>query len=222
MNNKNKLYKKWIAVLSVSIFGTLVFSIFNHHAYAVSTEAKDACKSQKNSATKAACGFGFDTIINNTSQKARNVCSKYKVKENNKACTKGVSAGRSEAKKQLAASGATVHLPDGTDSSITPCGDGPDQVHLRIDLGCQGDEYDGPGGAIGDLLFSIIRFLSVGVGVVVVIAIIASGIQYTMGEGNPEVTQQAKGRIRASLMSLVVYMFIFAIAQFLIPGGFFN
>ena len=50
------------------------------------------------------------------------------------------------------------------------CGSGPGSVVTSIDFGCQGK-----GNPVDDLLFSIIRFLSAGVGVVVVASVIVGG-----------------------------------------------
>lgn len=191
-------------------------------ASAADDGATEACKGQKSNQEKSACVFGFAGGYENPKTKATKVCDKYSVEKNKKACVKGVVAGRALNKKETDAAGNKVVLENGTDPSITACGDGPDAVGLRFDLGCQGAFYEGPGGGIGDLLFSIIRFLSYGVGIAVVIAIIASGIQYTTSEGNPEATQQAKNRIQMSIISLIIYVFIFSISQFLIPGGLFT
>lgn len=102
-------------------------------------------------------------------------------------------------------------------NATNTCGEGSDAVKTKFDFGCQGK-----GNPIADIGFAIIRFLSFGVGLVVVVSIILAGIQYTTSEGNPEKTMAAKFRIRDALVALVVYIFIFAILQYLIPGGIFN
>lgn len=133
---------------------------------------------------------------------------------------------KKDKEKELSAKDLKVTYPDKAKSGAGyVCGnskkDKDGAVKTYINLGCKGDNYDGPGGAIGDMFFAILRFLSIGVGVVITISIIASGIQYTTSEGNPETTMAAKKRIQWSVLSLIVYVFIFAIANFLIPGGFF-
>ncbi len=133
---------------------------------------------------------------------------------------------KNDKQKELSEKDLQVTMPDKAKSGNGyVCGnskkDKDGTVKTYINLGCKGDAYEGPGGAIGDMAFAIIRFLSIGVGVVIAVSIIISGIQYSTSEGNPETTMQAKSRIQWSIISLVIYVFIFAIANFLIPGGFF-
>jgi hypothetical protein len=64
-----------------------------------------------------------------------------------------------------------------------------------------------------------ISFLSVGVGVVVLAMIIVGAIQYITSAGNPQAVAAARKRIISALLALVVYGLIFALLNFLIPGG---
>ncbi len=103
------------------------------------------------------------------------------------------------------------------------CGRGDDAVHVSINLGCRGKDY--PGGddvnPITDLAFALFRLLSAGVGILVIGSVVVAGIQYTTSRGNPQSTEAAIKRITSSFTALVIYMFIFAIANFLVPGGLF-
>ncbi len=65
----------------------------------------------------------------------------------------------------------------------------------------------------------IINILSMMVGVIVTIVIIIGGIQYSAAGGNPNATTAAKKRITNAIIAFVAYFFIFAILQWLIPGG---
>lgn len=217
MSNTNKSINIFLILFSVIIGGFLL--AFTPRVFA--DAAGDACKKEKSGQPKRACEYGYNEKRSNPNNKAKDICKKYTVEANEKACLKGAGYGYTANKKELEDSNNKVTLQDGTDPKLQ-CGEGKDSVNLRIDLGCQGALYTGPGGAIGDMLFSIIRFLSVGVGIVVAGSIIVAGIQYTTSEGNPEATQQAKNRIQMSVISLIVYIFIFAIVQFLVPGGFFS
>lgn len=67
-----------------------------------------------------------------------------------------------------------------------------------------------------------INFLSALVAIVVIAVIISAGIQYSASGGNPQVTAQAKKRIINAILALIVYFFLFAILQWLIPGGLFK
>lgn len=68
-------------------------------------------------------------------------------------------------------------------------------------------------------LNDIIDFLSAGVGIVVTGMIIVGGIQYSMAGGSPEAVSKAKQKIINALIALVVFIFIFAFLQWIIPGG---
>lgn len=107
-------------------------------------------------------------------------------------------------------------------------------VKTRFDFGCTGTAFAKLGegqknssnikniSPILDLTYAFIRFLSVGVGIVLAISVIISGIQYSMSEGNAEITQKAKARIRSAILGLGIYIFAFSMLQFLIPGGVFK
>lgn len=73
-----------------------------------------------------------------------------------------------------------------------------------------------------DLLLPGINFMSGIVGIVVIASIVIAGIQYITSSGNPEAAASARRRIQASVISLVVYIFGFALLQWLVPGGLFN
>jgi hypothetical protein len=105
------------------------------------------------------------------------------------------------------------------------CGNLPDEgdnYKTKFDFGCLGTSGPDGLGPIQDLLFAFIRFASVGVGIVVTLAVIAAGIQYSMAEGNPESSHKAKVRAREALIGLMIYIFAFSLLQFLIPGGMFT
>ena len=96
------------------------------------------------------------------------------------------------------------------------CGSGSQAVKTAIDIGCQGK--DNP---IWDMIFALIRFLSVGVGIVVVGSIIVAGIQYTISRGDPQATANALKRVTNAAIALAMYIFAFALLNFLVPGGLF-
>lgn len=68
----------------------------------------------------------------------------------------------------------------------------------------------------------IINFLSYGIGIVVVGMIIVGGIQYATSGGVPQKIEAARRRITNALIALVLYIFMFAILQWLVPGGIFS
>lgn len=97
---------------------------------------------------------------------------------------------------------------------VYSCG-GPSQtVITSINFGCQQK-----GNGILDLLFAIIRFLSDGVGLVIILSIIIAGIQYISSSGDPQTVSKAVARIRSSIIALIIYIFAYAILNYLIPGA---
>ena len=102
------------------------------------------------------------------------------------------------------------------------CGKGEDAVQVGFDIGCRGEAY--PNAALNpiiDMAFALFRFLSAGVGLIVIGSVIYAGIQYSTARGNPQATQAAIKRISNSIIGLILYIFLFSLANFLIPGGIF-
>lgn len=122
------------------------------------------------------------------------------------------------AQGQQAQSGCTYTKAAPVPSGDT-CGgkvDGQDQsVHLAINIGCKGE-----GNPIADMTFAIIRILSDGVGLVVIASIIVAGIQYAASQGNPQNTANAVNRIKSSVLALIIFIFGYAILNYIIPKGF--
>lgn len=186
----------------------------------LSGESRQICEASFTSCTNKdddkakACRYGFREAYKDLGKKMADICKRYSG-DKKQSCESGVRDGRTYKRE------SEKKVTFGNSGNADQCGSGSGAVKTKFNFGCLGDDYKGPGGAIGDLAFAIIRFLSFGVGIFVVVAIIASGIQYTTSEGNPEATQAAKSRIQASIISLIIYIFAFAIIQFLVPGGVF-
>lgn len=66
-----------------------------------------------------------------------------------------------------------------------------------------------------------INFLAALVGVAVVISIVIGGIQYGSSAGDPAKVTAAKNRIRNAIIALVTFLLLYALLNFLIPGGLF-
>jgi hypothetical protein len=75
---------------------------------------------------------------------------------------------------------------------------------------------------IAEYLNPFIKALSGIVGLVVVISLIYGGIQYSASEGDPQKAAQAKSRITKTVFAFIVFIFLFALLQFLVPGGVFQ
>lgn len=97
---------------------------------------------------------------------------------------------------------------------VNYCGDkDKNAVVTGMDFGCKHK-----GNAVLDLTFAIIRFLTLGVGVVVIGSMVFAGIQYTASRGDPNATGQALKRIASSAGALVLFMFIYAILNWVVPN----
>jgi hypothetical protein len=111
-----------------------------------------------------------------------------------------------------------AHCPKLTQTTTSNSCGGPGQtISTSIDFGC---EHKGP--ALLDLTFAIIHFLSDGVGLVVVASLIWAGIQYTTSAGDPQATATAVKRIRSNVVSLFLYIFAYAILNYVVPGAILN
>lgn len=113
-----------------------------------------------------------------------------------------------------------------TVASKPQCGSGKNKVETSIDIGCRGEacHTSNPDGcsALVDAVFAIIRLLSAGVGIVIIGSTIFAGIQYTTANGDAGAVTKAKGRIRGNLVALAIFIFGYAILNYVIPAGFFN
>jgi hypothetical protein len=65
----------------------------------------------------------------------------------------------------------------------------------------------------------LINLLAALVGVAVTISIIVGGIQYASSGGDPQKVTLAKTRIRGAIIALITFIFLYALLNFLIPGG---
>src|SRR5206468_3901288 len=93
------------------------------------------------------------------------------------------------------------------------CGKGATAYMPSFSLGCQAK-----GNAILDLLFAVIRFLSVGAGLVIIASLVYAGIQYSASAGDPNAHATAVKRIRANVVALLIFVFAYAIVNYLVPG----
>lgn len=99
------------------------------------------------------------------------------------------------------------------------CGNGDKAVKLSFNIGCRGASNTEPVTPLEDMLFAFLRFISAGVGLVVVGSVIVGGIQYTASQGNPQQMQAAIKRIQASVGALLLYAFAYAFINWIVPGG---
>lgn len=106
-----------------------------------------------------------------------------------------------------------VTSPVGAAAPGHTCGHGSEAIDTSIAIGCEGK-----GNAILDMLFAFIRFLSAGAGLFIIGSLVLGGIQYTISRSDPQATAAALNRIRSVLVALLIYIFAYAILNYLIPG----
>ncbi len=94
------------------------------------------------------------------------------------------------------------------------CGSGETEYTPSIELGCEGK-----GNAILDLLFAMVRFLSYGVGLVIVGSMVYAGIQYTASRGDPNAHALAVKRIQSNVTALLIFIFAYALVNYVVPGA---
>lgn len=70
-------------------------------------------------------------------------------------------------------------------------------------------------------LVIFINTLSALVGIVVIIVLIVAGIQWSSAGNNPQQLAAAKSRIVNALLALLVFIFMYAFLQWIVPGGVF-
>jgi hypothetical protein len=68
----------------------------------------------------------------------------------------------------------------------------------------------------------IISFLSILVGIVIVISVVLGGIQYSASADNPQAVAAARKRIINAVLAGVAFLFLWGFLEFIVPGGFFN
>jgi len=72
---------------------------------------------------------------------------------------------------------------------------------------------------VTEYLNPLVKFLNVAVSLVVVISVVVGGIQYSSSRDNPEALKAARKRMTNALLGLVVYFFLYAFLNFIVPGG---
>jgi hypothetical protein len=124
--------------------------------------------------------------------------------------------------KETACSGITLVQTQPLSNALGPtnggaevCGTGDQAVKISIKIGCTRKSAN----PILDAFFALLRFASVGVGVVLAGAAIVVGIQYSFSRGDPGATAKAKAHLTYIAIALLTYIFSFALLNFLVPGG---
>lgn len=83
---------------------------------------------------------------------------------------------------------------------------------------CNGDGAS----PINAMLLWAIGILGAGVGVAVVIGIVLGGITYAMSDGDEGKVKEGRGMVVNAVIGLFLFIFLWAAANFMIPGGVFK
>ena len=81
---------------------------------------------------------------------------------------------------------------------------------------------DGKGCGVFMIIGSVLEILTYGVGILGVLGLVLVGTKYLTAGGNEEQTQKAKRRLLEIVIGLVAYVILWAIVNWLMPGGNFN
>ena len=77
----------------------------------------------------------------------------------------------------------------------------------------------GSGGAIIYYLKQVLFVVNGLIGGIIILVLVVAGVQYITSAGDPTSVNGAKKRIMNATTALVLYLMMFAILNFLIPGG---
>ena len=91
-------------------------------------------------------------------------------------------------------------------------------VDTSVNFNCPSTSEDG----ISSIILWAINFLAMGVGIAVVIGIIFGGITYAMSDGDAGKAKEGRGIIVNAVIGLFLFIFLWAAANFLVPGGLFK
>lgn len=78
---------------------------------------------------------------------------------------------------------------------------------------------DQPGGVIIYYLKQVLFLVNALVGGIIILVLVIAGIQYITSAGDPSNVKSAKNRVMNAVIALVLYLMMFAILNFLVPGG---
>ncbi len=108
--------------------------------------------------------------------------------------------------------------PAGT--AINKCGN----VDTAFNYGCAGADSGSSGNKnpIFQVLFFIVNLVAIGVGIVAVGGVIYGAILYTSAGDNGEQTKKGINIIVNAVLGVILFAFMYAILNFLVPGGLFS
>lgn len=178
--------------------------------YAEGATTTDTCKAAYgNDADKVnSCYRGWDKY-----KAAYNACG-------DDACKQGLRPGGAVVNPNTATGGNGGGSGGSAPSGPKKCG-GVDVAFLECP-----DQFDGSGGieksGLWGTLTVILNITLLGVGILAVGGIVYGALLYASAQDNQQQVQQARSVIRNVVIGLVAYFLMYALSQYLIPGGIFG
>lgn len=90
-----------------------------------------------------------------------------------------------------------------------------DEIQTSIDYGCTSKDENG----ILQILVAGVNFMAIGVGIAVIFGIILGSLKYASANGNAGQAQKGIEIIIGSVVGLIVFIFMWSLINFLVPGG---
>lgn len=110
----------------------------------------------------------------------------------------------------------------GTDTYAARCGD----IETSFDYGCEpevsGESGDLENNPIYFLLLYAVNFLAAGVGIAAVGFIVWGSIMYAGSDGSPETAKKGISYITNAVIGLILFLAMYALINYLVPGGLLN
>lgn len=107
--------------------------------------------------------------------------------------------------------------------ALAACPAGQVELSVKVNKNDSGCVVPDPnGGVIIAYLKTILKFLSGGVGIVILLMLTIAGVQYMTAAGQPEQVKAAKSRIQNAITGLVLFLIAFAVLNLIIPGSIFG
>ena len=107
---------------------------------------------------------------------------------------------------------------DSDGNKVSELGDGEAYCFCSSDIINGKNNAEKNPNAITDILKMVVNILSIGVGILGVLGITITGIQYLTAGGSEEKTKKAERRMFEIILGLVAYVLIYAFLQWLLPG----
>lgn len=116
----------------------------------------------------------------------------------------------------------TSATPESGKGSCVVCGTGNNSVQCDAFNNAKDCNASNGCNLVAKYIQPLINTLAVVVGLLSVVSIMIGGVQFASSDGDPQKAAAAKGRIAKTIIALVSFMFLYALLQFLVPGGIFN